>query len=144
MKKCFFCLLIISFFGCSSGGGSSPSAPSTAPVISSLWISPSSATLNQGGGAQTLNIYVDYFDSEGDITSYTVGSSKIDGNNQPIGSPATATISFNGAVAGKNKGTAHWVDIGDTTYTHTTTFSIYFTDSVGNKSNTLTVTWKVG
>lgn len=137
--SCFF------LFGCNSGGGgSSPTSPSTAPTISSLRVSPSSATLNQGGGAVTLDIYVDFFDADGDISNYTVTISKVDANEQPIGSPVIATVSFNGVLTGKTSGTAHWTDVGDTTYAHTSTFSIYFSDAVGNKSNTLTISWKVG
>lgn len=142
MKKVCLVFILMALFGCSSGGGSS-TAPSTAPTISNLRISPTTTALNDGGGAMTISLTVDFFDSEGDIDSHTIIASKFDVLGNSLGEPMTYTSSWDGQLSGKTLGTGTLYGAGDTTYIHTVNFSLFYTDKAGNNSNTLTGSWKV-
>lgn len=140
-------LSLLFLYGCpSSGGGSSPTGPTTSapPTIASLLVSPTPVSVGYGGGAASVIVSVDYYDTDGDIENYTTIATKKDTSGNIISGPTTTTMAFTTSLTGKTSGTASGtLGIGDTTYAHTTTFDVYFTDKAGNKSNTLTGTWKV-
>ncbi len=133
MRMIILGLILILFYGCSSGssGSSSITGPSSSnkPAISNLTYSPKSATLNQGGGAITINIYIDYVDLDRDISTFTMTTS----------SGSSKTIS----VSASTIGTLAISVITTTTTSGNYTFDVYVTDSKDNISNTLTGTFAI-
>jgi len=133
MKKIILlCVLLV--YGCSSGGDSSPTAPTlgNAPSISSLSYSPKSASVGQGGGSITVSGSFDCIDLDGDVTTLKISSDgiTIDGPIAWDSNLKVDTVVF--AVVGA-----------DTTIPETSTFQVWVVDSKGNASNKLTGTFTV-
>ena len=105
--------------------GSTTATPSTAPTISNLSFSPSSASQNQGGGAVTFTGTINFIDPEGDIQTIYLSTS---------GGTVSATLT---GVSGATTGTVYVTTAKSTTTKGTYPFSIYVKDSRGNQSNSL-------
>jgi hypothetical protein len=132
------CIITIITIGCSSSsGGDSLSNASggdslgNAPGISNFSYSPSSAVLNQGGGAITVDATFEFVDQDGDIT--TLISQK---NNE---TETSIEINTNSHTNGSMEIIAAII----TTEKGTQTYKIHVKDAKGNKSNILTGTFLV-
>jgi len=122
MKKLSVILLICL---CLSGCGSTSGGLGTSPTISSLRFSPTSTTVNAGGGAVTVNGIFDFQDVDGDIRTYTLTMDGV--------SATKAIENLDGIISGTLTGpvsvsTTSVIDIN---------FSVFITDSKGNNSNAL-------
>ena len=141
MKKSFFFLILVSLlltFSCGGGGSSSGGGTgvNSSPAISNLVGSPTQITLNQGGGAITMTLTFDWFDSGGDLSSGT--SFYYDAN----GVLKSDTKPIQG-VTGVTSGTLMMTLIIPTTTRGTTTGGVYVTDSGGRESNRLTGSYTI-
>lgn len=131
-------LLCLCLIGCGGGGGdSTPVAPTHTPGISNLIFSPSSANLNQGGGAITVTGYVDFIDSGGDLSTITIVGYDLQG----IANSAK-TIDLQN-VNGLKSGTVFIAAIVSTNVAGDHPFGVYVTDAAGLNSNTLRGTFPV-
>ena len=109
------------------------------PTISNLRFAPQSATLNQGGGAVTVVGSYDFIDAGGDLAGGTVTLTVLDSNNNVLDSTTTALTNITGVTSGILSGPATV----PTTAARTLHFTIFITDSKGNKSNTLSGSFTV-
>jgi hypothetical protein len=120
----------ISLTACGGGGGGD-STSNTPPSINNLSFSPEGAYLNDGGGSITINGTIDFFDPDGDITSYVLTIR--DSSNNII---ATLSDPIPG-ISGITSGTLLLSTLVNTTIVEVYSFSVYLDDSSGNVSNTL-------
>lgn len=136
-----FLLIALTFVtACGGGGGGGSSTPATQhpPVISNFIISPSNASLNQGGGAVSMTLYFNVFDSGGDIATATLNVYNV----------STGLQTYNGSTAlnippGTTSTTTSIITAASTTVARTARLEIYVTDAGGSPSNKLTGTFTV-
>jgi chitinase len=126
-------ILITTLGGC---GGSDSSAndnnqTSSAPVISNLSLSPTSAIMGSGGGQVLVSHSFDFVDNDGDVSNVTL--SVFDSNNSLL---FNNTASIQG-ISGKYSGTIQGGISADTSTAGEYTFEFYLTDATNRKSNTL-------
>jgi len=134
--------VLLGLAGCGGGGdgGGGVILVNSTPSISNLQYSPTSATLNQGGGSITINGTYDFIDNGADLAGGSVTVKAFDLNNiQTINTNTPITAN----VAGLTSGTLSGPATADTTVAGTFNFILYITDSNGNKSNELTGTFTV-
>jgi hypothetical protein len=132
-------LFAVAFTACGGGdegggGGNQPPVDST-PSISNLQYSPSSATLNQGGGAITVYGSYDFIDHGGDLNGGFVTIKVYDQNNNLTSNTSTP---FTGDITGITSGTLGGPVTVNTTVAGIFRFVLQITDGKGNKSNELT------
>jgi hypothetical protein len=108
-----------------------------APLISNLNYSPTSATLNSGGGTVTVTGSFNFTDADGNLS--TVTWTVFDTLGNQIGS-YTETIT---GAAGVTSGTISFIINGDTTESGNFSLNVYVTDITGLHSNTLSGTFLV-
>ena len=116
-------LVVAALAACGGGGGGSKNS---APVISNLQISPTSALQYDGNGTVSITTSLDFADPGKDLATFYINSSDGDSISGDITGVA-------GTASGSIEGT---VDV-DTTQLGHFTFQVYVTDSSGNRSNTL-------
>jgi hypothetical protein len=137
------CIIVfLSLTGCGDGGGGGTIVyfVNSTPSISNLHYSPTSATLNQGGGSIAINGTYDFIDYGADLAGGSVTVKAFNLNNiQTI----NTTTPITGNIAGLTSGTLTGPATADTTVAGTFNFVLYITDSKGNKSNELTGTFTV-
>jgi hypothetical protein len=141
-KSLFILFLVVLLFtlSCGGGGGSSSdsgSGTNSTPSISNLSISPNSATLNQGGGAITVTITLNFIDNGGDLSTATFFDYFNNGKNG-VGTPTPIP-----GVNGQTSGIFRTIVILPTTQIGTHTGGVYVTDSGGRESNWLKGTFTV-
>jgi hypothetical protein len=140
--------------GCGGGGGGGTSDTSaglvttttttlppvnSTPVISDLRFSPTSATLNQGGGMITVSSSYYVTDAGADLAGGTVTLTAYDTNNNMLDTLTTPLTNVTGYTATGMSGNTSVV----TSIAVTSNFTLYLTDGKGNRSNTLTGTFTV-
>ncbi|MHB0929423.1 MAG: hypothetical protein ACYC3W_11085 [Candidatus Nanopelagicales bacterium] len=133
-----FALLVTS--GCGGGGstnGGGNGAGGTPPAISNAVVSPTSAQLNQGGGAINVNLTMNFVDPDGDVVSFTLDV--FDQSNTRI---STHTYPISG-VSGVTSGVINGIFVVETTTVGSWTTHIYVTDADGALSNTLVGTFSI-
>jgi hypothetical protein len=96
--------------------------------------SPTSATLNQGGGAITVYGAYNFIDNGADLAGGSVTVKAYDFNNNLI---STTNTPLTGNFTGVTTGTLSGPSTVSTTVAGTFHFVLYITDGVGNKSNEL-------
>jgi len=134
-------VLIFLLIGCGGGSGSSATAPSnkgSAPIISSLYYSPATASYLEGGGAVTVYVYLDFIDADGDIDTISSYGLQLDGVTIKT---TTSTLSN---MSGKTSGTITGISAIPTVTRGTLTYTGWVTDKQGNESNKLTATFVIG
>jgi len=140
MGLCMAALLGLAGCGGGGDGGGGVILVNSTPSISNLQYSPTSATLNQGGGSITINGTYDFIDNGADLAGGSVTVKAFDINNiQTVNTNTPITAN----VAGLTSGTLSGPATADTTVAGTFNFILYITDSNGNKSNELTGTFTV-
>lgn len=139
MKYLVLILTTTLIAGCGGGGGSGvlPSQVQVAPTISNLQYSPKAVYSNSGGGTATVSAVIDFSDSDGNISTFTI--SAYDSNNTLLD---TQTDSIQ-EVAGTKTGQLELYGAFDTTVIGTFRFEIFLTDTTGRKSNTLSNTIEI-
>ncbi len=118
------------------GGGGGGGSPAHAPVISSLSVSPQSATVNQGGGEVAVTMSHDFTDAGGDISTFTISVYDSAALLDSVTKPSSAA----GYISGNLTYTNIYVP---TTIAMTYKFEIYLTDATGAQSNKLEGTFAV-
>ena len=139
MRKIVLVLMFL-LIGCGGGSGSSVTGPSTkgsAPIISSLYYSPATASYLQGGGAVTVYVYVDYIDADGDIDIISTYGLQLDGVTIKT---TTSTLS---GMSGRTSGTMALLGVLPSVTRGTLTYTGWVTDKQGNDSNKLTATFVI-
>jgi hypothetical protein len=122
--------------GGSSGGGNGGNGGNggvnVTPVISNLQLARDSADFNEGGGISMLQVFLDYTDPEGDITTVRIeitgGSSISVDVQQPIPTPSgtlEGLVEFSTAESGEFTG------------------QVWVIDGAGNESNRLDFTFTI-
>ena len=120
-------------FGCGLDGDGNGDG-GTAPAISNLYYSPTSAHVGDGGGAVTVNGILDFIDPDGDLDFIRVRS-------RPCGTGDWETINTPiSAVSGLTSGSVAFVSVVDTLscpagLNNTTQVSTF--DEAGHQSNIL-------
>jgi len=129
LRACVVLLIAGSLTSCGDGGGGGGS--STAPAISNLRFSPTSATFRQGGGTVAVTGYVDFTDPDGDISTLRLTSSA----GADITSPVTGISGTAGTLYGIFNVPRDSIGI--------LTFEVWVIDGQGNSSNKLTGTFEI-
>jgi hypothetical protein len=118
--------------GNNNNGGNGGGNQNTAPVISNLQLARDSADFNEGGGVSMLQVFLDYTDPEGDITSVTIelsdGTSVSFDVQGPIPTPSgtlEGLVEFSTAESGEFSG------------------QVWVIDGAGNESNRLDFTFTI-
>jgi hypothetical protein len=115
-------LLVVFFYGDWGVGGSF----NQAPVISNLYMTPSSMSIKGGVGTVTVNSTIDFTDAMSDITALRLSASDGTELTAPIGGMTGKT---SGTISGNINIPVSIVDAGS--------FKIWVVDSEGNNSNKL-------
>ena len=120
----------------SCGGGGSGGAGDT-PKISKAMISPSTATQNQGGGTINVNLSMNFKDSGGDVTSFTLNT--YDANKNQLTTDTVPISGTSGVISGTITAT---LPIPTTTIGNYT-WKIFVTDAGSRTSNTLSGSFSI-
>jgi hypothetical protein len=121
-------------FSCGGGGGG---GISDTPKISKAVISPSTVTQNQGNGTINVNLSMDFKDSGGDVTSFTLNT--YDANKNQL---TTDTVPISGASGVINGTITSTLPIPTTTIGNYT-WKIFVTDAGSRTSNTLSGSFSI-
>lgn len=124
-------LLTVAMAACGGGGGGGSSSDSV-PILSNLQYAPEFALQFAGNGQAWVSGTFDFKDNGGDLATLTLSTSQGGTLTEPIA-----------GVSGTRSGTVQGVIEVDTGVIGRYTFTIYVTDSRGNRSNTLSGTFEV-
>jgi hypothetical protein len=124
-----FCFFIISVAGC--GGGSGSNNGGTAPILSSLTFSPTSAVVGAGDGNTVVSYSFTFSDVEANISTGTFRV--FDSDNNLLYSNTDSIDGISGMSSGVMTGGFY----ADTSVSGKFRFKIYLTDETNLKSNAL-------
>lgn len=130
LRAAGFGLVILAVAACGGGDGGGPTE--SAPVIGNLTYAPDSALQFDFAGQVTITGNFDFSDRDGDLATLTLTTSQ--------GATLTAPVS---GAGGQTSGTIQGAVEVDTRVIGRYTFSVYVTDSRGNRSNSLSGTFDV-